>query len=193
MADGEPSFSLRALLAREADTGLETLAGEVTSAHTVALEAFITALDDVTLERALDERAGVWLFGAATGHVGSAVRAATTASAATAPWAVALEVSEQSVPARLRGGPPAASAGVPMPARPPRPEVDMDGLVPEPGDLVDHFAFGQCEVVRSDGDRLHLRVHKDGRIREIALEMLRVAPLPDAESGGHRFKLERRL
>jgi hypothetical protein len=65
--------------------------------------------------------------------------------------------------------------------------------VPERGDIVEHFAFGSCEVVRSEGDRLHLRVGKDGRIREIALEMLRVTPLGDSESGAHRFKLERRL
>jgi hypothetical protein len=64
--------------------------------------------------------------------------------------------------------------------------------VPEPGDIVDHFAFGRCDVIKSDGDRLHLRVLKDGRIREIALEMLRVSRLDD-EGTGRRFKLERRL
>jgi hypothetical protein len=58
---------------------------------------------------------------------------------------------------------------------------------------VDHFAFGHCDVLKSDGDRLHLKVHKDGRIREIALEMLRVAPLGDDASGKRRFKLERKI
>ena len=33
LVDGEPSFSLRALLARETDHGLETLAGEIASAR----------------------------------------------------------------------------------------------------------------------------------------------------------------
>jgi hypothetical protein len=65
--------------------------------------------------------------------------------------------------------------------------------VPEAGDVVDHFAFGPSEVLRSDGDRLHLRVRKDGRIREIALEMLRVSRLPDTEDGKRRFRLERRI
>ena len=63
---------------------------------------------------------------------------------------------------------------------------------PEPGDAVEHFAFGRADVVKSDGDRLHLKVHKDGRIREIALEMLKVTPL---ESSGlnRRFRLDRKL
>ena len=69
---------------------------------------------------------------------------------------------------------------------------DLEAPVPEAGDVVDHFAFGRCDVVKSDGDRLHLRIHKDGRIREIALEMLRVTPLDD-DGTGRRFKLERRI
>jgi hypothetical protein len=74
-----------------------------------------------------------------------------------------------------------------------RPGLDLDTPAPEPGDEVEHFAFGPAEVLRSDGDRLHLRVRKDQRIREIALEMLRVARLPDGDDGKRRFKLERRL
>ena len=56
---------------------------------------------------------------------------------------------------------------------------DADQVFPEPGDEVQHFAFGKCEVLRSDGDRLHLKVGKDGRIREIALEMLKVTLLDE--------------
>ncbi len=82
---------------------------------------------------------------------------------------------------------------MPMPQRPAaRPKAETEGPVPEAGDIVEHFAFGNCEVVKSDGDRLHLRIPKDGRIREIALEMLRVTPL-DVEGTGRRFKLERRI
>jgi hypothetical protein len=71
--------------------------------------------------------------------------------------------------------------------------LDLDTPSPEAGDFVEHFAFGPCEVLKSDGDRLHLRVRKDGRIREIALEMLRVSRLPDGEDPKRRFKLERRM
>jgi predicted DNA-binding protein with PD1-like motif len=212
VADGEPSLSLRVLLARESDSGLETLAGEVSTAQTIALEAFVTALDDVTLERSLDERAGLWLLGGT-----SAAPAARTAvakppgppappGAPPGQWAMALEASERVDAPGLRGGLSAASAAT-IPARPPRPELDLDVIVPEQGDVVEHFAFGRCEVIRSDGERLHLKVQKDGRVREIALEMLRVTLLADdgtsaaspqggphqGEGGPRRFKLERRL
>jgi hypothetical protein len=98
-------------------------------------------------------------------------------------------------PQRPRAAPAAvAGAGAaPIPQRPARPPTDFDTVYPEPGDLVEHFAFGRAEVVKSDGDRLHLKVQKDGRIREIALEMLRVARLPDETDGKRRFKLERRM
>jgi predicted DNA-binding protein with PD1-like motif len=208
VVDGEPSLSMRVLLARESDSGLETLAGEVSTAKTIALEAFVTALDDVTLERALDERAGVWLLdgtSAAPPRRGQPQEATASAAAgpapgtavakqpvSPAPWAMALEASERVEAPGARGSHAAATAAT-IPARPPRPELDLDSVVPEQGDVVEHFAFGRCEVVRSDGERLHLKVQKDGRVREIALEMLRVTVLGDPEDGHRRFKLERRL
>jgi predicted DNA-binding protein with PD1-like motif len=211
-ADGEPSFSMRALLARESDRGLETLAGEIATARAVALEVLVTSFDDVTLERALDTSAGVWLIGSgASAPVPQATRTPAARPAASPAWSAALEASERAdaVPARPR--PDAAPAGlraparssglatagsgaaVAIPPRPARPEPDLDSPFPEPGDVVDHFAFGPCDVVKSDGDRLHLRVRKDGRIREIALEMLRVSPLEETDDGKRRFRLERRL
>ena len=80
-----------------------------------------------------------------------------------------------------------------MPARPARPGIDLDTPSPDVGDVVDHFAFGRGDVIKSDGDRLHLKVHKDGRIREIALQMLKVARLADTDDGKRHFKLDRRL
>jgi hypothetical protein len=63
--------------------------------------------------------------------------------------------------------------------------------MPQAGDLAEHFAFGACEVLKSDGDRLHVRM-KDGRIREIALEMLKVTALPpDGET--QRYRLSRKM
>jgi hypothetical protein len=82
---------------------------------------------------------------------------------------------------------------MPPPQRPVRKELDLDAPMPEAGDVVEHFAFGSGEVVKSDGDRLHLRVGKEGRIREIALEMLRVSLLDDTPEGKRRFRLERRM
>ncbi|MBX3223731.1 MAG: hypothetical protein KF795_24675 [Labilithrix sp.] len=79
--------------------------------------------------------------------------------------------------------------------RPVRPKVEEEEQTyPDAGDVVEHFAFGRCEVVKSDGDRLHLRLGKDGRVKEIALEMLRVTPLPPVEGAtGNHFKLDRKL
>jgi predicted DNA-binding protein with PD1-like motif len=211
LVHGEPGFSLRAVLARETDRGLETLAGEIVRARTVALEVLVTVLDDVTLERALDETAGIWL-------IDPAATAVVSVSAPVAPVpAVAPARSVSSIPPRAAAGQPTTAAwsnaleasahgdreapaqrpgvsNMQMPQRIVRPPgVDVEGgPVPEPGDVVDHFAFGRCDVVKSDGDRLHLRVHKDGRIREIALEMLRVTPIA-ADGSGRQFKLERRI
>ena len=204
LVDGEPSFSLRAILARESDRGLETLAGEIASARTIALEVFVTVFDDLVLDRAVDPAAGVSLVDSPASpspNAGSAPRAPVPAGraispAATTTWSAAASASSQAD----REGPPAArSAGAsqamlpaPIPQRPFRPDVQVDQPTPEPGDVVDHFAFGRCEVIKSDGDRLHLRIPKDRRVREIALEMLRVTPL-ESEGPGRRFKLERRI
>jgi predicted DNA-binding protein with PD1-like motif len=203
---GVPGVSLRALLAREGDRGLETLAGEISIARAVALEVLVTVLEDLSLERALDELAGVWLLDS---------RAPAAGTLEVRGWSTAVDasVSPDRGPPMLSRSAAATAAGrelvkgaavhevqaaqfatVQIPQRPARPTMDHDTttLVPEAGDVVDHFAFGRCDVVRSENDRLHLRVHKDGRIREIALEMLRVTRLED-DGGPRRFKLERRI
>jgi predicted DNA-binding protein with PD1-like motif len=193
LAGGQPSFSLRAVLARETDRGLETIAGEIVSARALALEVMVTALDDLTLERAVDEATGLAMLGPPRDATAPAGFAAVPAPATTT-WSTAVEASVQTdrEPAGGQTGSRAPTVTVTIPQRPARPELDLDTPVPEPGDVVDHFAFGRCDVIKSDGDRLHLRIHKDGRIREIALEMLRVTRL-EGGGPGPRFKLERRL
>ncbi len=191
LSEGEPHVTLRALLARETDRGLETLAGEITSAKTVGLEVLVTALDDVAIGRALDPAAGVWLVGAGASSGGPRGAAPHAAPAAPAAWSSALEASDRK-PATPASS-PTLQGGMPPPQRPVRKELDLDAPMPEAGDVVEHFAFGSGEVVKSDGDRLHLRVGKEGRIREIALEMLRVSLLDDTPEGKRRFRLERRM
>ena len=215
LSDGEPSFTLRALLARETDRGLETMAGEIAAARILGMEALVTALDDVVVERSLDGAAGVWLLASGTpgtspapsparprlsGNAGAPAPSAPRPPAAPPAWSNALEASDATThaapaerPRYSPAGAPSPTAAAPIPQRPARPVVDLDTPMPEPGDAVDHFAFGRADVLKSDGDRLHLKVHKDGRIREIALEMLRVTRLPDADDGRKRYKLERRL
>jgi hypothetical protein len=218
---GEPTVSLRALLARETDSGLETLAGEITNARAIAIEAIVTVFDDLALERTFDETAGVSLFapGPMTPSSGLAQGPEPIVRAAPAParpavagpgpvnptpaqgaWSTALDASADTARepvARPRTAVTpstgASSTNTAVPLRPVRPGVTyLDAPVPEAGDVVEHFAFGSCEVIKSEGDRLHLRVGKEGRIREIALEMLRVTRLDDV-AGKHHFKLERRM
>jgi len=84
----------------------------------------------------------------------------------------------------------AARVGVGAPNH--EPDDDDDQPQPERGDLVQHFAFGQAEVLSVDGERLVLRdLFGPGRIREIALDRLTVTG--PVEHGGKRlFRLERR-
>jgi predicted DNA-binding protein with PD1-like motif len=193
--EGDVSVGMRAVLARESDRGLETITGEIVAARVIALEVMVTAFDDLALPRALDAQASVWLIGE-----GGAVAAGEKARAPAADpaWSAAAAASSEVEPPR-RAPAPATSQGsmqqAPMPQRIVRPQstvVEETQMVPEAGAIVDHFAFGRCEVLKSDGDRMHLRLAKDQRVKEIALEMLKVTPLPD-EDGKPRFRLDRRL
>jgi hypothetical protein len=168
---------LRAVIARETDRGLETLSGEIVSARVVSLEAHVTAFDDVPEAPARKDapprpvpskevpKPSAWSD--------AAIASATAATEAPAPR-------------------PAQSSPALMPPRPVRAKVEEDQPVPDAGDLVEHFAFGACDVVKVDGDRLHVRLPRDQRIKEIALEMLRVTPLPP-DGDRKRWRLDRRM
>jgi hypothetical protein len=80
----------------------------------------------------------------------------------------------------------------PVPIRAQRRVAEVEHY-PEPGDLVMHFHFGECTVIDSDGERIRLRQDKDGRVREVALSMLRIEPFTMHEASGKRlFKLSRK-
>ncbi|MDP8998877.1 MAG: DNA-binding protein, partial [Myxococcota bacterium] len=121
LSDGDPSFSMRALLARESDFGLETMAGEIGSARVVALEVVVTALDDLTLHRGLDDAAGLWLLGDATGQV-SAAHGPPARPMTRPAWSAALEASERADREPTQRQAPGSTAhGGGIPARPRRP------------------------------------------------------------------------
>ncbi|MBX3264048.1 MAG: hypothetical protein KF782_30530, partial [Labilithrix sp.] len=65
LSQGDVTCGLRAVLARETDTGLETIAGEIVEARVGALEVLVTAFDDVSATRQAGV-AGVWLLDAST-------------------------------------------------------------------------------------------------------------------------------
>ena len=204
VANGDVSVGMRAVLARETDRGMEALAGEILSARVVALEGMVTVFEDLIMPRVMDADAGTWLFGEGGAmhppprNPAPDLPAPAPSKPATPAWSDAAAAStavtkeRPNIPASLKPAFPA----VVMPQRPARPvPVDSpsdDGPFPAVGDMVEHFAFGTCEVIKSDGDRLHVKVHKDGRVREIALEMLRVTLLT-TEGDGQRYRLDRRL
>lgn len=71
-------------------------------------------------------------------------------------------------------------------------EAEHEPIVPEPGDLVQHFSFGLCEVLMGDDERLKIRdIDGPGRIREIRLDMLTVTGPRDRE-GKRLYRLERK-
>ena len=181
LSQGTPQFTLRAILSRETDTGIETLSGVVVQARVLAFEAHVVSAQDLALPLAYDARAGLPM-----------VDVQASPAPPPAAWADAIATS-QAQPALK----PVASMQAQIPPRPPaRPVTIEEGeqILPEAGDEVQHFAFGKCEVVKSDGDRLHLRIGKDTRVREIALEMLKVTLLdPDPTQRPRHFRLDRRL
>ena len=224
LANGDVSCGLRAVLAHETAAGeLETIAGDIVEARIAALEVHVQAFDDVVAARTLDA-SGVWLLDPTSATAAAPAPRAVAPQPAADPIAAPVPapvVPAPSFAAAVRAdipapappppppvvapAPPPASAPVrpsptfsassPMPARIVRPVVEQEEqLAPEAGDIVEHFAFGRCEVVMSDGDRLHVRLTKDQRIKEIALEMLKVELLPPEEGQTTKhYKLARRI
>ncbi len=69
---------------------------------------------------------------------------------------------------------------------------DEEPAMPESGDLIQHFAFGLCEVLMSDDESLKIRdLSGPGRIRDIRLNVL-VVSTPTAHEGKRLFRLDRR-
>ncbi|EYF08944.1 PPC domain-containing DNA-binding protein [Chondromyces apiculatus] len=114
---------------------------------------------------------------------------------ADAPRTMTLESPRPSAaePSRAPATDLAAAPGHTAPQRPARQATQHEEAYPEIGDLVTHFHFGECEVIGSDGERIRLRQERDGRVREVALTMLKIeAPVLDPVTGKHRFKLARK-
>lgn len=176
--ESDSNGDVRGLLSREGDLGFEMAAGEIVDARIVT--AVATPLAAPTAPVAPPAAPPV------PAQAPVAERVVVAAPAPSAP-VVAVPAERSSSPsvegAQDRGG---------MPLRPPaKKTAETEQLTPNPGDLVDHFAFGRCEVVKSDGDRLHLKLGRDSRIKEIALEMLRVTRIGD-DGGVPLYRLDRK-
>jgi predicted DNA-binding protein with PD1-like motif len=218
LAAGDVSCGMRAVLTCETESGTEIIAGEIVEASIETLEVLVTAFDDVTVTRQHDA-AGAWVLDTSESPATAAAPAPSPSPAPSAPavapapapsaFSEVVREAERAAPPPPRAPAveaPRAPAARPsptfspmnqaMPQRIARPvEVETeDDPVPEPGDFVEHFAFGRCEVVKTDGDRLHLRLGKDQRIKEIALEMLKVTAMPpEGDAATRTWKLARKL
>jgi hypothetical protein len=157
----------------------------------------------VTLSRATEsglEVAGGQLVRAVSAGVTAAIVGSTTiaASPPVAKEPPKAPAAPKVPPAASPAAQPTASAWAAhalQAARARRIPIDEqdDPVLPGPGDLVQHFAFGLCEVLMAEDDRLKIRdVQGQGRIREIRLEMLRIQG-PQDRDGKKLFRLERRM
>jgi hypothetical protein len=248
-------LNLTVTLARETDAGNEIIAGQLVWARAFAVELCVTALDDLTLTRTVDERTGLAKL---AGRKSAAVLVEAPVARVEAPVArveapvarveaPAARVEQPAAPVARIELPAAPVARIELPAAPPRaepiampaaplraptasyaplpgPKTDaaraalhygtstaapaeaptiltrpnrvnkqeqMDAY-PEIGDSVAHFHFGECTVISSDGDRIRLRQDKDGRVREVALAMLKIADPTIMADGRRHFVLGRK-
>lgn len=186
--EGAGDLRLASTLAREGETGMAVLAGRVLSARVVWLDVHVVVFDDVAVQRrevpAPAERAERFVSDQAAAF--AAPSPTTAAPEATRPYTPqGANMAWASTGERAAGAPP-----VPIRAQK---RVDEVEHYPEPGDLVMHFHFGECTVIDSDGERIRLRQDKDGRVREVALSMLKIEVLAvDEATGKRRFKLNRK-
>ena len=213
MMNGDVSVGLHAVLAQDADGSAVVLAGEIVDARVVALEVHVSALDELAATRSADA-SGLVLLDPVVVPSAPALPATAPSSPNIAPPPPPAPPPTLVQPAAAPPPPPAPVAVASVPDEPakPRPSPTFMSSVmpqriqkpavaqstetqfePEAGDKVEHFAFGACEVMKSDGERLHVRLEKDGRIKEISLEMLKVTELPTEPGGKRHFKLARKL
>ena len=111
LSGGDISLGLRAVLGRETERGMETLAGELVSARVVGIELLVAAFDEHATPRALDPLAKIWLLGEGDPSKAPAVRRepaspaafseAIAASAATAATVASAERPRPPTPAWL--------------------------------------------------------------------------------------------
>jgi predicted DNA-binding protein with PD1-like motif len=221
LEDGATNVHLYANIARQTDAGHQSFAGHVRWARAGAMDLIVTVFDDLVLERLTDDQ-GFSTTLVATVRASGGARTVVVAEephrepvvvapVAVAPVAVAPVVVVPKAVAPVVAVPRAVAPAVVAPkavVKEPEPEVkvalappariakpvdDSNDIYPEMNDLVNHFQFGDCEVVSSDGERIRLRQIKDGRVREVALEMLKIErPTIDEVTSKRSFKLARK-
>jgi len=161
-----------ATLARHTGAGLELFGGALLRARASGITAALLPLLAAGAGdgAAPDEAATTPRAGAAAARAGTGAERSARAPEPSA-WAAAARASAE-----------AARAAEPPPEESP---------FPERGDQVQHFAFGLCNVLMSDGESLRIRdVAGAGRVREIRVDKLIVLP-PSVRDGRRVFELVR--
>lgn len=194
LGERDASVSLRGVFSKRGALNVETVAGVLLSGTARHGEAHLIALDDATAALIVDASTGFETLRLGNGKSGPAPAPRTTGSSSSGPLPSLSGAGHEGRhnPSQVTAGMSAggSAAGLPL-KRITHLKTENEDPTPEAGDLVDHFAFGRCEVVKVDGDRLHVRLDKDNRIKEIALEMLRVTAV-ESENGKPVYKLARR-
>jgi hypothetical protein len=166
----DATVTLSGVLSREIDRGADVVAGKLAAAvaERAELVCFLAAAPPAAAPPPPRREGGSPVLG---GHDDSPAPPPVDPGASSAPSVA---------PAQLP----------PKPVR--RSAHDEHAVYPDAGDRVTHFAFGECSVESSDGDRIRLKQDKDGRVREVSLAMLRIDP-PDLDAEGRRhFRLQRK-
>jgi predicted DNA-binding protein with PD1-like motif len=212
--EGSACVRLFATVARETETGLQAVGGELLWARAFAVELHITAFEDAGLSRVADDRTGMLTLvrGSSAGGGGDGrIRvvdepgAASPSSPRHAPGLSAAPAARGSSPraadtmpsivdmARAALGSGAEQPQPLMPPRRERPREDLAETYPEVGDIATHFHFGECKIISSDGDKIRLQQLKDLRVREVALSALRTElESEDPETRQRHFRLLRK-
>jgi hypothetical protein len=151
-------------LARASGAGIETVAGMLFAARSAGVTAFCTPALALSVEAAAE-------------------RPEPKAPTAT---------PEKATPTSADWARTAQAAAVSA-ANEADDDEEPEEFFPEPGDFVQHFAFGLCEVLRVEGDRLTLRdVKRAGRVREIRVQAMLSVGKPTISDGRRVFSLDRR-
>ncbi len=184
---GEAGLELRASLSRETESGASTVGGLLIKATVVSVElrALVRAPQaGAALRRSVPSAAAP----APPSVPAAPAPPRAEPSAPTIPILAPTPVREVEAP--RPPSPSTPSSGVPLPPKLRR--VESAEIYPEERDVVTHFAFGRCVVTFSDGERIRLQQEPEGRVREVALSMLRIETPTILEDGRKHWELSRK-
>jgi len=209
---GSLALTTRAVLALRDSFGERITAGSLESARIDGGEVLVSGFAGTDVVRTMRGDAGVWLFQFEAETAGSpgprardrrdgrdgrdddprpGTRPAASAPVVASAWAALADASDAVVSA------PPVRPGVAKAVAPARPfanargESGDDEPLVEQGAVVEHFSFGEGDVLKSDGERVHVRFERDGRIREFSLSVLKVTAA-GTRRGKPYFKVTKR-